>query len=355
MLENSNIQRGKIKGALLEIAILELLRKNNFKVLSKTDIEDSKMKQSRDGFIEIRGRGAWHQIDCPCNYTVYSSFLYPIRLLGEVKFKNKAIQKQHIREFIGVIKDIQENYFVRNPDMIEDFSISRRLDIGVYFSASGFSTEAENLAYAHGIKTISYDNNVVMEDIKHAINELEAQDINYNEIKGENFGGFIAQVKRYLANKNYVNEHISFNKFYRVINSKNFKYFVEVIKEVKCNFIATSGTGIILHFMGFDNFPSELFLDKDERNCKVHYDITNENTKNFYISLSEDIKKRRFYFTPPEILLDATTENREKILSIKKEIFNKITFDFVINGMQRHLTLRIDNNWLRDLYRTNSQ
>lgn len=107
--------------------------------------------------------------------------------------------------------------------------------------------------------------------------------------------------------------------------------------------------------MGFDNFPSELFLDKDERNCKVHYDITNENTKNFYISLSEDIKNRRFYFTPPKILLDATTENREKILSIKKEIFNKITFDFVINGMQRHLTLRIDNNWLRDLYRTNSQ
>ena len=40
------------------------------------------------------------------------------------------------------------------------------MEVGAFFSAEEFSKSAEELAYAHGIKTIPYNDNIVVKEIK---------------------------------------------------------------------------------------------------------------------------------------------------------------------------------------------
>ena len=100
----------------------------------------------------------------------FFSFWERLRLLGEAKFYRSPLSKEHIREYIGVLKDIQENYFVADGMDLQNF-YPRKLEIGVYFSANGFQAEAEKLAYAHGIRTISYKNNPLINRLKLYIEE----------------------------------------------------------------------------------------------------------------------------------------------------------------------------------------
>ena len=110
MERESNSLRSQLKGYLFEVIISELLAKNGFTRIASNSEPDDRVREIRRGFIEIKGRGCWHQIDCPCEYNHLIPFSYPVRLLGEVKFYKSHLDKKYIREYIGVIKDIQENY-----------------------------------------------------------------------------------------------------------------------------------------------------------------------------------------------------------------------------------------------------
>ena len=63
--ENSR-DRGKIKGYLFEVIVLQLLRKNNFAEVMSIH-ESADRVTGPPGFVQFRGRGCWHQIDCPCD------------------------------------------------------------------------------------------------------------------------------------------------------------------------------------------------------------------------------------------------------------------------------------------------
>lgn len=173
------IARSQLRGYLFEIVVMELLRKNQFYDIIVASEPNDRVREIRSGFIEFKGRGCWHQIDCPCDYNELIPFSYPLRLLGEVKFYKSRLSKKHIREYIGVIKDIQENYFVADGINPQDF-YPRKMEIGVYFAVNGFQEEAEKLAYAHGIKTISYENNFLINRLKFFVEEFEN---NYLSVK----------------------------------------------------------------------------------------------------------------------------------------------------------------------------
>ena len=139
-----------LKGFLFELAILHMLLANGFGRVPldfSKKAHDARAVMTRKNFIELKGRGGWHQIDCPCDLNYTSPFMYPIRLLGEVKFAQNKVSKRVIESYIGVLKDIQENYFVANPDLVIDSKPNRFLEIGCIFSANGFNAQAENLAY----------------------------------------------------------------------------------------------------------------------------------------------------------------------------------------------------------------
>lgn len=168
MRSEYGVSRSQLRGYIFEIAIFELLLKNGFSAINVATEPRERVREIREGFVELKGRGCWHQIDCPCEYQRPIPFSYPLRLIGEVKFYKSPLEKKYIREFIEVIKDIQENYFVADGMNSRDF-YARKMEVGVYFSANGFQEEAEKLAYAHGIKTISYANNYLINRIKNLV------------------------------------------------------------------------------------------------------------------------------------------------------------------------------------------
>lgn len=354
MKHNSNEERGRIKGYLFEIVILKLLENNGFWKIEET--VRGRVKTNRNNFVELKGRGAWHQIDCPMNCGFTIPFMYPIRLLGEVKYYSGQINKDKIREFIGVIKDIQENYF--GFKKIEKLP-QRFIEIGSYFSANGFTLEAELLAYSHGIKTLSYKNNKLINNIKIVIEKLEQYYIDYRKISGNQFSTFMRSLRTFF-NRNDLENSIAYKTldlFFEDGYKKPLSQLHKLVSEkIKSSFIGYSDTGFSLHFIGESEFPEYIFRNTDIANCKIFFDKIekNNNTKrteySFYIVFSDDPDSKKFYFTPPNILLNAVKKSGKDLLEQKERVFNNVHVNIIIKDIKRNLTLRIDNKWMRTLY-----
>lgn len=383
---NKAQESGIIKGELYEIAVMHLLQQNNFsRVQVKVNdkyIAPDRIRETRERFIELKGRGEWHQIDCPCEYDYVSPFMYPIRLIGEVKYHNKPIEKDAIRSFIGVLRDISENYFV--PSNIDKNACTeilpcRFLDVGAFFSATGFSRSAELLAYAHGIKIISYKNNYMVHKIKQVIDSFEKSIRYSNYTKNrKTILGFINEQLSYKESNYSYDDYIS--EYHKLDNSLKVKLdklsndFRSSLFLIQSNIFVTTHEGVMLHLLGDKEFPEEPFLKNDEALCQIHYETyTNQNVMNrnedndlnqsrrnknskeankftsWYLTIDRDKSNTRFYFTPPQILQNALDLDIEKLLDTKETMFQRLSFRKDIRGTKRNLVLKIDKSWLREL------
>lgn len=342
MRGESNLQRSRLKGYMFETILMKLLKNNNFLAVEE---RSDKIRENRRNFIEVRGRGTWHQIDCLCDYSVLLPFMFPIRMLGEVKFHSNSISKEKVREFIGVVKDIQENYFA--SDDISEVS-NRVSEIGVFFSTSGFQKEAVKLAFAHNIKTVSYKNNHVIERIKNLITDIERNYLRASYCISEgNMVDFINDFSEILeSNNNNYNEFI--NK-YNGANGLNHRLndLEDFFISIRSNFVASTSAGVFLHFIGYDEFPVEIFRENDFAKCEVYFNDTDEYWIEF--SADENIPKRRFFFTPPISLRKAAFYGGKTILNEKERIFRSISVSIKINGIRRNLTIDLNNSWLEAL------
>ena len=156
------------KGYYLEEIVRELMRKSKF-----VDVQTG----------NIEGRGADHQIDSYGTFMFTIPFVYPVRLISEVKWfsRNYKVQLSHMRSFAGVMIDISQNYFVpramrsagRNRQAFP--IMGRYTDSGAFFSATGFSWDAQNYAWAHGIYLIPFSNNRFLQPILSRVDSLLRQ------------------------------------------------------------------------------------------------------------------------------------------------------------------------------------
>ncbi|HVP96761.1 hypothetical protein [Methanoregula sp.] len=147
------MEPAQAKGYLLEYEILRLLG-------------DAGYIKVKKGIV--RGRGANHQIDAYGVFLFPTAFIYPIRLLSEVKFYDETIGLEVVRNFVGVLKDIQENYIVnrfhqRNLQL-------RYTEAGCIFSATPFKQTAQEYAWAHNIFLVSFNQIQMMDQLIQKIN-----------------------------------------------------------------------------------------------------------------------------------------------------------------------------------------
>ncbi len=350
MRNEFGIVRSQLMGYLFEVVVLELLHKNGFSEIDVAREPQERVRETREGFVELKGRGCWHQIDCPCEYNRMIPFSFPLRLLGEVKFYKSPLEKRYIREFIGVIKDIQENYFVTDAMAPRDI-YPRKLETGVYFSANGFQAEAEKLAYAHGIKTISYANNYLLDRVKHLIEELEKNYLSVRCLK-EDWRDFRSDFVRCLRN-GYQTDAFRGRDYW----ADGYQYVLnelsEAIREIRTSFIATTATGVFIHFISDAGFPVELFQDTDEGWCRVYYGHDNFRHRHFWLEITGDEHRRRFYFTPPMSLDRALLYGQNTVLGEKERLFRTLSVNIAVNDVSRNLILRIDEDWLDAAHRAN--
>ena len=341
MIGESNKDRGRVKGYMWEAVVLRLLQENDF--VEITTVDNVRTKRDRGYFLEMRGRGTWHQIDCPCDYTRFIPFVNPLRLLGEVKFYANPVQKNLIREFIGTIKDIQENYFVSDDFMQPTM---RYTELGAYFSANGFDVEAERLAFAHNIKAVSHKNIEPLDAIKSLVEEIERNYIAAGVcISAGNQQDFIRLFRQILsAEPGAIREFMQ--RFRPADGFDGIAHGLAAsFERIGSNFIASSSGGALLHFVSADRFPDELFTGTDTQLCRVYYETTQAGRR-FHLVFSDDHERRRFYFSPPMSLALAAFFGGHEVLNEKDRIFRTLHVSRRIHGLARTLVMRLDQDWL---------
>ncbi len=308
----------QLRGYLFEIFVSIMLEKNGFikcEFSNGTQINQQPCELiSQDG--ELQGRGTKHQIDFIGIYERNIPFIYPLRILVECKYYKNGIYKNVIREFIGVTKDIDENYFYNQRE-----ERIRFLNIPIVFSATFFHEEAINLAWAHGISTVSYHNIPILKDF------LERLD---------NFVNNICRSRNYIVNADANHAKEMFSNQFEIPDLQTFLF-------------ATTEKGLLLNLISNDNYPDELFENTDERSCGIYFLESDENqdennNRVFYILLQDDTQNRRFYFQASDALMRkgfSTLPLRDRIYE-KIRYFKQLTIIKKIYGLYRIIKLNVE-------------
>ncbi|MBK8943670.1 MAG: hypothetical protein IPM32_00225 [Ignavibacteriae bacterium] len=329
----------QIRGALLEELILKLLDNVGYETINSSG---DGIRNSHSG-IEVCGRGEWHQIDALASLTYTPAFMYPLRLLLEAKcYKhNRSVGIEIPRNALGVLKDIQENYFTYRTGTDSELQVQRFNYHSAIFSTSNYTLGAQRFSIAHQIFLITYEYVPIMQPISDTLLSLEEVDfINIENI--ESIKVLRNDFASIIANQNQYSEIFS--------ESGRSK-----VDEIKNNFNRINGSyfGMLqgrypLHLISERSLPANLFAETDEIKCKIYsYDRSSWYfSPSFINSNSPDYFKLEFNL-PKEIVhvLDELND-RTEIANIKRERFSFIHISGKIGGIQRMIKLKLDEDWL---------
>lgn len=96
------------RGALLEEAILFLLEKVGYETIDQhSSVLDDSLRAGSSG-LDVRGRGAWHQIDALASFRSSPAFMYPLRIMVEAKCyqASRPVGIEVARNSVGVLNSM---------------------------------------------------------------------------------------------------------------------------------------------------------------------------------------------------------------------------------------------------------
>lgn len=143
------MKENQLKGYLLEDAVQKLLEVNGYGVITETGFNIEKLHNG----LNVMGRSSSYPFNSLGQLKWTLPFSNPTRLFVEAKFRENKVGVDLIREAIGVLTDINQNY--STVKLKDD-----RLNISIFdyhyivFSTSGFTEEAYKMALAHKIYLI---------------------------------------------------------------------------------------------------------------------------------------------------------------------------------------------------------
>jgi len=141
------MKKEQFKGYILEEVLAYLIRTSWYTLITKKPVKDPDLSDWHN-WLNIKWRGANHQIDVLGELNRIPTFNFPIRLIVEAKFRNKAIGIWTIREQIGLLSDVNENYFSSKKKSPKP----RYRYVSAVFSTSWFTGPAVDMAVAHQIQ-----------------------------------------------------------------------------------------------------------------------------------------------------------------------------------------------------------
>ncbi|MBR3646049.1 MAG: restriction endonuclease [Lachnospiraceae bacterium] len=141
----------------------------------------------------IYGRSGDHGIRSFAKINIPSAFSYPTRLLCQYKcYAKNKVDISHLRDFGGMIADVQENNFAMKKYSadVAGVNIADRYQYsGCYMSTTAFSQSAQEYAWAHDIFLMSFERidivQPMLKDIEEfvaAIDESSITNITRNEL-----------------------------------------------------------------------------------------------------------------------------------------------------------------------------
>lgn len=348
------------QAAILEESILYLIRVCGYKEVGIENIGiDNTLTSHHAGMgIAIKGRGSDHQIDCIGDYVYTPPLCNPIRLLGETKFYGfnangspKKVGLGEIRDAIGLLKDVSE-YFSRgnNDGVIRRYSYQ-----SVFFSATGFSKSAQDLAYAHDINLISAYGGPHLSTIINSIRRLEINDFRSLRNEISRLRDFRNRFRKSLREGTYLNEEENRNNRIRQL--------IENIRQLDKLFLGTLDNKLTIMLSPLFRNDEwirlvHLAIEGSIIQVELYWDDQPNDSGDFVFRIVGRVNGRRsdlFFFLVPEVILKNFLRegqlNEEDALDMKREYFSNINIPFIFEGTFSLLRMRLDQEWLIRLQR----
>lgn len=332
----------QIKGMLLEEAILHLLRTAGYNTI-ESDVDDPTLHVGSAG-LEVRGRGAVHQVDALAEYCIDPPFSYPQRLIVEAKcYSSKyTVRLPVIRNAVGVLKDVTElsldkKYHNQATDVRK---YSYRYAV---FSASGYSPKAECYAFAHDIYLIQYWRSPFMHPVISAIQNIGHADFNAANINSIDINlTDLRKETRNVIRSQWTNQ--SFEAYpspaRRILHN-----FIQAVLNIGGTLLAIADKRFLIHLIPSPNIQIAQLAHR--------YDVQIRLDGRSWYLVDRD-NRMLFSFDLPIELFRLYTEQglltREGAIRLKSEKLNTLQALLVTQGEPRIITFDLDRGWILELY-----
>lgn len=339
----SNISQ--VRGALLEEAVLYLLEKFDYETIDASSAPRDKSLRGGHSGLKVRGRGSWHQIDALAAFRSSPAFMYPLRLMVEAKCyqEHRTVAIEVVRNAVGVLKDISENYFSVSSRGNE-VQVPRFNYHSAIFSTSGYSPGAIDYALAHQVFLIQYENVPVIRPLIEAIMQFDDDCItsvgksSISEVRRR----YRAAIKDQIYGPD-VRDYIT-DQGIELINGA----LVMSLTRIRGSYFGMLQGRWPLHLLTATPLPAGAF-ESDRIRCHVTGFETGE--WKFTPSRFPETDDRWFEleFNLPEGIANLVAENwgdREAVANIKQEHFSYIDLSGRIGGIRRSVRLELDRKWI---------
>ncbi len=335
----------QIRGAILEELVLALLERAGYRILNENDGDE--IRNGHSG-LEIQGRGEWHQVDALASYDFTPAFMYPLRLIVEAKAylpkgdKKGKVGIDVIRNAVGVLKDVNENYFSHRLYLGHEYKFRRFNYTYAVFSLYGFTKNAQRYAMAHQIFLIQYHHTPLFDGIRRLLTQIDrrtGQEYFYSLTEFD-LRDFRERVREFLKKNDD-----SILKGYMTDNGIHLMH--ELRKELEK--IGGSYFGLLngeypIHVLSKKPIQGIGYRDIVRAEVYVtisgHVEVTFDNNKLFF-ELPEDVAR----------IFSEVWGKKRKIAKLKREYISFITLSGKIDGIRRSIRIELDKDWLEEYLR----
>jgi hypothetical protein len=330
----------QMRGMLLEEVLLYFLRTSGYKPIDFVDPSDDSLEHSSAG-IEVRGRGANHQIDAIAEFSITPPFTYPQRLLIEAKCYSGATGIEIVRNALGVLRDVQEYWVPNNTNVPAKARFHYQYAI---FSTSHYTNVAERFAFAQDIYLIPLARTRYFHPIVEKIIEFQRENIE----PSMHANGFLHTLRMGIRNilinpKSRELAELELNP----VNRELFTSMIQQCRNIGTGVLAILNKRLPVFMVSSPGSNIDDLIRLREINVRIYY-----NNQGWYIHSSTTDQELFSFDMPNEILnlyLESGIFSPSRALDLKEQILGEIQLIITRNDQTNFITLRLDQDWLNGI------
>jgi hypothetical protein len=331
----------QFRGALLEEAILWLLRFAGYRTVSEPGL-DPTLYNGHAG-LEVRGRGTNHQIDAIADFSLGQPFANPQRLLVEAKAYDGThkVGVQHVRNAVGVLKDVSE-FWVGNG--IEGPSNRRYHYQYAIFSLTPFTNGAQRYAFAQDVYLVPLARSryfaPVVDALRRTVNNLPLGRRRQVGVPLRDLRMALREALKLTPDRLGAEE-----------KSGPLEPLLDALRSVGLGLLGTAGRAFPLFLVPRDT--------KVVSNLEAVVPVRIRRRDNAWYLQPMNSDEPLFSFDLPEELFDLYAErgvlSRERAVDLKAEYLSEIQVVYTNEGVNQLVTFRLDQEWLGEVRKQMAQ
>lgn len=363
------IGRESLKGYILEEIIAYLIRNTGYNLLVDPVQDQTELIKKGNGLV-VKGRGAVHQADVLGQLAWIPAFTFPIRLFVEAKCRNVKTGLPQVRNAVGILEDINQNY---SPVSEGKVKIQRFSYCYALFSTSGFTSTAADMALAHQISLIDLSG-PNFRDLRDLLDEVAAMLLEDLNLKLDNLDEIQTLRDEYTNQRKPSKSIIQLFRLHirrlldtwplkqiLPLNGHEYNYLQKKLPTLESisNVILTKVNTYKEFFVGMANSPFLLTFKADNPDDFLRYARENPVHEVKINWSRRDNKERQWIIRPinnqqayslsfglPQTIGDWIFGDDEEVLSrardVKEKIFSDITIYRFIDGKDQLIRLKYD-------------